>query len=204
MTGPRTGDSVRKPRADAQRNRLRLLEAAKAGFAEKGATVSLEEIARAAGVGIGTLYRHFPTRDALIEQVYQNESQQLAAAAAALSATCPPVEALRGWMLLFVDYLATKQIMVEALNALTGSASRIHAAAGGATLKDAIAMLTGRAVAHGDIRLNMDPLDLLRAIGGVAYKGEGGWQDDARRLVDILIAGLRANRTAEQDMIRPG
>jgi AcrR family transcriptional regulator len=185
----------RKPRADAERNRLRLLDAAKAAFAEKGADASLEEIARGAGVGIGTLYRHFPTRDALVEQVYRNESAQLNQAAADLAATRPPVEALRLWMRLFVDYLATKQIMAEALAAMTSGTSALYAASG-AELKASIADLAGRAVASGEIRLDMDPLDLLRALVGVAQPGAGSaGRENAKRLVDMMIAGARAAGT---------
>src|SRR4029077_8649104 len=95
--------ALRKPRADAERNRVRLLETAKAAFAEKGSGASLDEIARIAGVGAGTLYRHFPTRDALVTAVYRNETEQLVVAATRLAETHPPVMALREWLLLFVD-----------------------------------------------------------------------------------------------------
>src|SRR6202011_5532308 len=105
--------AVRKPRADAERNRVRLLETAKAAFAEKGSGASLDEIARPAGVGAGTLYRHFPPRDALVAAVYRNETEQLVAAANRLAETHPPVMALREWLLLFVDYIATKHGMYE-------------------------------------------------------------------------------------------
>ena len=181
----------RKPRADAERNRLRLLEAAKTVFAEKGADASLEEIARAAGVGIGTLYRHFPTRDALVEQVYRSESTQLAQAAADLARTHPPVEALRLWMRLFVDYLATKQIMSEALNAMVCGPAELYAESG-PQLKGALADLAGRAVASGAIRLEVDPLDMLRALVGVAQPEAGNaGRENAKRLVDMMIAGAR-------------
>src|SRR5262249_4871350 len=103
--------TARKPRVDAQRNRIRLLETAKAAFAEKGPRASLDEIARTACVGAGTLYRHFPTRDALIEAVYRNETEQLVAAATRLAGTHTPTTALREWLLLFVDYMATKHGM---------------------------------------------------------------------------------------------
>src|SRR4030081_758490 len=106
--------TARKPRADAQRNRIRLLETAKAAFAEKGPGASLDEIARTAGVGAGTLYRHFPTRDALIEAVYRNETEQLVAAATRLADTHPPMTALREWLLSFVDYVATKHEKYDA------------------------------------------------------------------------------------------
>src|SRR5882762_10024943 len=99
----------RKPRTDALLNRERLLEVAKEAFTRSGANASLDDIARDAGVGAGTLYRHFPTRDALIEAVYRTEVEKLAAAEREFSAALLPVEALRAWMLLFVDYIATKQ-----------------------------------------------------------------------------------------------
>src|SRR5580700_11696244 len=102
---------ARKPRADAQRNRERILEVAKDAFTRWGANASLDEIAKQAEVGPGTLYRHFPTRDALLEAVYRTEVEKLAAAERELSQAMPPVEALRAWMLLFVDYIAAKQII---------------------------------------------------------------------------------------------
>lgn len=181
----------RKPRADAQRNRARLLKTAKVAFSEKGSGASLDEIARAAGVGIGTLYRHFPTRDALIAAVYRNETDQFYAAVARLAQTHPPVAALREGMLLFVDYMGTKLGMSEALNSIVGGTSELYAASG-AQAKHAITMLVDRAVASGEIRLDIDPLDLLRALAGVANIGAGpNWKQAARRLVDILIAGIR-------------
>ena len=179
----------RRPRADGERNRSRLLEAAKAAFAEKGSAASLDEIARAAGVGIGTLYRHFPTRDALIEAVYRKESEQLLAEAARLGETEAPVSALREWLLLFVDYMGAKRGMSEALNSIVGGGSQIKAASG-ARLKQAIATLVEKAVAKGDIRLEMEPLDLLYALAGVANTTAES-KKAARRLVDILIAGMR-------------
>ena len=185
--------TTRRPRADAQRNRLRLLETARAVFTDKGADASLDAIARAAGVGIGTLYRHFPTRDALVEEVYRNATQQLANAATTLAEAYPPVEALRQWMLLFVDHLATKRVMAEALNALVGGTSELYAASG-TQMKAAIALLVDRAVASGDIQLSVEPLDLLRALAGVANVGSGPhWEESAKRLVDILIAGVRVS-----------
>lgn len=184
----------RKPRADAQRNRTRLLDVAKAAFSEKGSGASLDEIARVAGVGIGTLYRHFPTRDALIAAVYRNETEQLYAAVTQLVQTRPPVEALREGMLLFVDFMGTKLGMAEALNSIVGGSSALHEASG-AQAKQMIALLVDRAVASGEIRLDMDPLDLFRALAGVAHPNAGpNWKQAARSLVDILIAGLTAGR----------
>ena len=183
--------AVRKPRADAERNRLRLLETATAVFAEKGSGASLDEIARIAGVGAGTLYRHFPTRDALVAAVYRNETEQLVAAADRLAKTHPPVTALRDWLLLFVDYIATKHGMHEVLNSIVGGTSDLYSAST-AQVKQAIAKLIDRAVASGDIRLDLDPLDLLRALAGVANIGLGpDGERAAKRMVDILIAGVR-------------
>jgi AcrR family transcriptional regulator len=183
--------AVRKPRADAERNRVRLLETAKAAFAEKGSAASLDEIARIAGVGAGTLYRHFPTRDALVAAVYRNETEQLVAAAGRLVETHPPVTALREWLLLFVDYIATKHGMSEVLNSIVGGTSDLYSAAT-AQMTQAIAQLVDRAVASGDIRLDLDPLDLLRALAGVANIGLGpDGERAAKQMVDILIAGVR-------------
>jgi AcrR family transcriptional regulator len=183
---------VRKPRADAERNRTRLLETAKAVFAEKGSGASLDEIARIAGVGAGTLYRHFPTRDALVAAVYRNETEQLVSAADRLAETHPPVPALREWLLLFVDYIAAKHGMYELLNSIVGGTSDLYSAST-ALLKQAVSRLLDRAVASGDIHLDLDPLDLLRALAGVAHIGAGrDGERAARRLVDVLIAGLRA------------
>jgi AcrR family transcriptional regulator len=183
--------SARKPRADAERNRIRLLETAKAAFAEKGPGASLDEIARTARVGAGTLYRHFPTRDALIEAVYRNETEQLVAAATRLAETHSPIAALREWLLLFVDYMATKQGMYAALNSIVGGTSELYSASS-AQMKRAIAALIDRAVARGDIRPDIDPFDLLRALAGVANisAGSDGTQA-AKRMVDILIAGIQ-------------
>jgi AcrR family transcriptional regulator len=183
--------AIRKPRADAERNRLRLLETAKVAFAEKGSAASLDEIARMAGVGAGTLYRHFPNRDALVAAVYRNETEQLVAAADRLEETHPPVTALREWLLLFVDYIATKHGMYEVLNSIVGGTSDLYSAST-AQVKQAIAKLVNRAVASGDIRLDLDPLDLLRALAGVANIGLGpNGERAAKSLVDILIAGVR-------------
>ena len=119
----------RKPRADAQRNRDRLLAAAKAAFADLGADVSLDEITRRAGVEIGTLYRHFPSRDALVEAVYRREVQHLAEAAARLGKSFAG-DALHEWMLLFVDYIAAKKVIAPALGTIVGGASELYAASG--------------------------------------------------------------------------
>jgi AcrR family transcriptional regulator len=196
VTSDGEANPSRKVRADAERNRVRLLETAKAAFAEKGPNASLEEIARAAGVGIGTLYRHFASRDALVEAVYLNETQQIAAAAQELAASQPPVEALREWMRLFVGYIATKRVMADALGSLAGGTSALYATTS-ALVTTSLGMLVDRAVANGDIRLEFDPMNLLRALAGVTNIGAGpDAEENAKRLVDILIAGLRPSDRA--------
>jgi AcrR family transcriptional regulator len=182
---------IRKPRADAQRNRQRILEIAKDAFTRLGANISLDDVAKQAGIGAGTLYRHFPTRDALLEAVYRTEVEKLAEAERKFAATMSPIEALRAWMLLFVDYIATKQIIAPALNTLVGGPSKLFDASG-ALIKGAINGLVERAVASGDIRPDLDPLDLLRALIGVSnVASTPDWAQSARRLVEILILGSR-------------
>ncbi len=184
----------RKPRADARRNREGLLEAAKAAFAEVGAEASLEEIARRAGVGIGTLYRHFPTRDAVVEAVYRREVQQLAGAAPRLIESLPPVEALRAWMRLFIDYVAAKRVIAPALKSLVGGGSALYADSS-ARISEAMALLVERAQARGDVRPSAEAADLLRALIGFAYVNSApDWEASARRLIDLLIDGLRSER----------
>ncbi|MFZ0520905.1 MAG: TetR/AcrR family transcriptional regulator [Candidatus Acidiferrales bacterium] len=179
----------RKPRTDAQQNRERILEAAKEAFARSGASASLDDIAKQAGVGAGTLYRHFPARDALLEAVYRTEVERLAAAERKFAQTMPPVEALRAWMLLFVDYIATKQIIAPALNTLVGGPSKVYESSR-TQITGAIDALVKRAIKSGDIRKDLEPLDLLRALIGVSNVASSpDWKQSARRLVDILIAG---------------
>jgi AcrR family transcriptional regulator len=183
--------TARKPRTDALRNRERILEVAKAAFTRQGANASLEEIAKQAGVGTGTLYRHFPTRDELIEGVYRNEVEKLAAAAGRFAETMSPIEALRAWMLLLVNYIAAKHIIAPALNTIAGGPSRLHEGSR-SMIQGAIDELVKRAKKSGDLRRDLDAYDLLRALIGVSHVGSGAdWQQSARRLVDILIAGSR-------------
>jgi len=181
----------RKPRADARRNRERILEVAKQEFTRSGVNTSLEEIAKQAGVGPGTLYRHFPTREALLVEVYRKEVEKLAAAEREFAETLPPVEALRAWMLLFVDYIAAKQIIAPALNALASDPKKVFEASYG-QVWEAIRALVKSAIKSGDIRKDLDPIDLLRALIGVANVATSpDWQQSARRLVEILILGAR-------------
>jgi len=189
-----TEPAGRKPRVDGQRNRERLIEAAKAAFADVGPEVSLDEIARRAGVGIGTLYRHFPTRDAIVEAVYRREVQQLADAATRLSDTLPPGEALHQWMRLFVDYIATKKLIAPALGSIVGGVSELYMASG-LLIIGAINELVGRASASGDIRADVDPNDVLRGLVGFTYgNSDPSWEASALRLIDILMDGLRPAR----------
>src|SRR6202012_557992 len=134
----------RKPGTDAQRNRERILEVAKHAFTRSGANTSLDDIAREAGVGAGTLYRHFSTREALLEAVYRTEVEKLAAAERRFAETKPPIEALRAWMLLFVDCIATKKIIAAALNTVVGGPSKLFEATS-ALIKGAIHALVKRA-----------------------------------------------------------
>jgi AcrR family transcriptional regulator len=194
MPKKRPQPAQRKPRTDAQRNRERLLEVAKEAFAHSGANTSLDEIAQQAGVGAGTLYRHFPTRDALLEAVYRTEVEKLAAAEQKLAQEMAPIAALRAWMLLFVDYIAAKQIIAPALNTLVGGPSKVYESSR-SQISGAIHALVERAITSGDIRKDLDPFDLLRALIGVSNVASGpDWKQSARRLVDILIAGSRPVR----------
>jgi len=145
-------------------------------------------------VGPGTLYRHFPTRDALIEAVYHTEVTKLAEAQRELSGKLPPVEAFRAWMLLFVDYIAAKHIIASALNTLVGGPSKLYEGSR-AQIQGAIDALVNRAIKSGDIRKDPAPFDLLRALIGVSNVASGpDWQQSAHRLVDILIVGSRPSK----------
>ena len=176
----------RKQRADARQNRERILIVAKRAFAQSGAQASLDDIAKQAGVGPGTLYRHFPSRETLLKAVYQAAAEKLAAAAAEFAETLPPVDAVRAWMLLFVDYLAEKQI-----SALVDDPHKVYEASYG-QIWGAMRRLVGRAVQGGEIRADLDAIDLLRSLVGVASVGASAdWQQNARTLVDILLAGSR-------------
>jgi AcrR family transcriptional regulator len=181
----------RKTRADAIRNRERVLEAAKAVFSQGGLEASLETVARRAGVGIGTLYRHFPSREALYEAVYRHEVGQLVQLAGHLEAETTPVEALRRWLQAGVEFMATKKGMAAAL-AMAAQASPDLAAYSLDRLTGAVGVLLQRAAAAREIRADIDPEDLLRTLVGMCYAlDRPGWQAKVLRLVDVLIDGLR-------------
>jgi len=198
MSAKRSQTVQRKPRADAQRNRERILEVAKEAFSRSGANASLDDIAKQAGVGPGTLYRHFPTRDALIEAVYRTDVEKLAAAEQKFAQSMPPIEALRAWMLLFVDHIATKQIIGPALNTFVGGPSKLYEGSR-PQVQGAIDALVKRAIKSGEIRKDLDPFDLLRALIGVSHVASSAdWQQSAKRLVDILIAGSRPTKNRKE------
>jgi AcrR family transcriptional regulator len=180
-------------RVDAQRNRERLVTEAAAAFQDRGIDVPLEELARRADVGIGTLYRHFPTRDALIEAVYRHEIDLLCDAAADLRADYPPGEALEQWLLNFVDYVAAKRGMAEALKAALGADSELFAESH-RRITEAIDGLVAAGVDATAIRNDVEPLDLLRAVSGICAAPSAtlpNWDERARRLVALLMDGMR-------------
>ncbi len=197
----RSVKNLRKPRADALRNRDRLLAAAKAVFSAGGPDASLEAVARRANVGIGTLYRHFPTREALYEAVYRHEVEQLGALAEELKGESSPVEALRLWLRSNVEFVATKKGMSAAL-ALAAQANSELMAFSYDRLTKAVGALLDRAVAAGEIRGDVGPEDLLRALIGMCYlHDQPGWQASVVRLLDVFVDGLRVRGDAGS---RPG
>src|SRR5580693_4572373 len=197
MTSP-SAEAVRRPRADAVRNRERVLEAAKTVFSAGGPEASLEAVARAAGVGIGTLYRHFPTREALFEAVYRREVQQLGQLAEQLKSEAAPVDALRRWLRSNVEFVATKKGMSAALALAVQGSSELSAYSFD-RLTRAVGALLDRAVAAGEIRADISPEDLLRALIGMCYMhDQPGWQNTVMRLVDVFVDGLRVRNKVEQ------
>jgi AcrR family transcriptional regulator len=187
-TAPKT---ARKPRSDAQRNRERILEVAKQIFTRRGAGASMDEIAKRAKIGPGTLYRHFPTRDDLLATVYITEVEKLAAAQKKLSAELPPIEALRAWLLVFIDYIAAKKIIAPALNAMAGGPAGVFQQTT-QVMEEAANALASHAVASGDLRPDVDPMDLMRAIYGLSTAGSAvDWPAKAQTFVDILLQGSR-------------
>jgi AcrR family transcriptional regulator len=182
---------LRKPRADAVRNRERLLEAAKAVFSAGGAEASLEAVARRADVGIGTLYRHFPTREALYEAVYRHEVEQLSELAEQLKGEPEPVEALRQWLRANVEFVATKKGMAAALALAAGPPSELTAFSYDRLTK-AVGALLARAAGAGEIRRDVGAGDLLRALVGMCMlHDQPGWQASVVRLLDVFVDGLR-------------
>ena len=187
-------ERIRKPRADSLRNREQLLATAKTVFTEAGVEVALEEIARRAGVGIGTLYRHFSTRGALLAAVYRREVEQLAEAAERLLTEKPPTEALELWFEEVIAYMATKRVVGPALRADPEEGARVFAA-GGPSIHKSFGRLLRAAAEAGEIRADLDETDVLRLLTGFAHGyDQPGWEAGARRMVSIMIAGLRVSR----------
>jgi AcrR family transcriptional regulator len=180
----------RKPRSDAQRNRERLLDAAKAVFARHAGEASLEAVAREAGVGIGTLYRHFPTREALYEAVYSREVDDLVALAATLVKDTDAVDALRRWLRAMIDLVATKKGMVDAL-ALTADTTSTISARLSTRLADALKFILERAVAEGRVRDDVSGEEVLLSLVGVCMMlRQPDWREGAAKMADILVDGM--------------
>jgi AcrR family transcriptional regulator len=201
----KSAKSSPKPRADSIRNRERLLVAAAKVFSADTGQASLEAVARAAGVGIGTLYRHFPTREALFEAVYRHEVDQLYALAEKLSRGADPVESLRKWLHANIRLVATKKGMVEALQLVAHGSSELKTYSF-ERLTAAIAMLLDRGVAAGVLRSDVSPEELLRALVGIFYSQSAEkWQPGALRLVNVFVDGLCKSTTARppRSKLRP-
>jgi AcrR family transcriptional regulator len=193
VTEPTLMDAPAKAmRSDARENREKLLRAASERFGSGGPDVSLELIARTAGVGIGTLYRHFPTREALIEAVYRNEVDQLCDSATALLAELPPDAALAEWMERFVGYLTTKRGLLGALKSVAASQSDLFPTTR-ERLVAAIGELLQAGAAAGRVRPDVDAEDIMIAVNGVwTIAGEGQeWAARARRVLRLVLDGLR-------------
>ncbi len=185
-------------RADAVRNRTKILAAAAATFAESGTDASLEEIARRADVGIGTLYRHFPTRAALIEHVYRSRVDELCATAPELLEHLAPLRALEEWVLSFTAYVGQKRGMVAALRAALGEEPTTVFTDTHDKLSAATTLLLDAARREGAIRGDIEPMDLLRAVSGVCMAGADSGQGDpaekaeqTRRMLGLVLDGLR-------------
>lgn len=181
----------RKPRADAQRNRERILQVARQAFTRYGAEARLDQIARGAGIGPGTLYRHFPSRDNLIEAVYRSEVEKLTAAGRRFTEAMPPLEALRAWMFLFIDHVADKRLILPAMDTVAGGSLRLIEGTR-SLVHGTFITVVQNAIRSGDLRADTDPDDFVRALVGVFHTTAlPGWEASARRIVGILIAGSR-------------
>jgi AcrR family transcriptional regulator len=185
------GKASRRPRSDSLRNRERLLAAAREVFSTGGADASLEAVARTAGLGIGTLYRHFPTREALFNAVYRREVDQLVELGERLMGDPRPVEALRRWLHANVDTIATKKGMLAALAPAPDSARELYADSAQRLIR-AVGALMQRAVAAEELRGDITPEDLMHALVGMCYaRQRTDWRETVIRLVDVFVDGLR-------------
>ncbi|WP_172291955.1 TetR/AcrR family transcriptional regulator [Pseudoruegeria sp. HB172150] len=190
--------SSRKPRADSIRNREKLLAAASDVFSAGGPGASLEAVAREAGVGIGTLYRHFPTRESLFLAVYEREVDEMVDLATRLAGEADPVEALRRWMHASVHMVATKRGMLAALTPTVEGADAFFAEVSKRLLK-AVSDLMDRGIETGRLRGDVPPEEVMRAFLAICYTREQpGWQETVIRLLDVFIDGL-ATSPAQRD-----
>ena len=193
----------RKRRVDAQRNRERILEVAREAFTQHGPEATLDDIARRAEIGPGTLYRHFPTRDALIEAVFRSQVEKLTAAGQRYTLTMQPLEALRAWMLLFIEYVECKLLILPALDTVPGGSLRLIEGTRG-LIHSTFRGLVQRAIGSGDLRAETDPDDIIRAFVGVFHTTSlPGWESSARRIVDILISGSRQDNLPSSTLSVP-
>ena len=184
-------EQARRPRADAERNRTRLLYAARAAFASGRVPVTLEQIARDAEVGIGTLYRHFPTREALVEALYRKELADLCATAGDLLETHAPERALRAWMDGFADYVAAKREMAEALRAVFASGAVTVSQARG-ELTVAVKQILDAGIADGTLRDDVRPEDVVAMIVGIfTATSIAGGREQLERMFDLLVDAVR-------------
>ena len=186
-------ETARPMRSDARRNRDALVVAATTAFTTNGADSSLEDIATAAGVGIGTLYRHFPTREALIEAVYRNEIERLCDGVDARLEEKPADQVLADWMARLVDHVATKKGMAVALRSASGTSSELFAYAH-TKLYETLDRMLAAGVAAGTVRSDVDAKDLLKAVSGMCQTTDQ--REQALRLVALLMDGLRYSATA--------
>ncbi|MFG3256753.1 TetR/AcrR family transcriptional regulator [Streptomyces sp. NPDC048172] len=187
-------DARRPLRADARRNRDKILTAAARVFAEEGLDAHLERIAKVAGVGSATLYRNFPTREALIEAAYRNEVARLCDAVPELLAAQPPYEALRAWTRLFLDYVSAKLGMADALRALAAAGENPYGRSRD-MIQDAVTALMDACVADGAIRADIGPADLSAALAGIALtSARPDQREQAERLLDLTLDGLTVRR----------
>ncbi|GHJ47756.1 TetR family transcriptional regulator [Catellatospora sp. TT07R-123] len=183
--------SDRPLRADAQRNRQLLLDAAARAFAQEGPQATLDAIAKEAGVGIGTLYRHFPTREALVEAAYRSELNRLCDGVADLLRGMPADRALRVWMDRFVEYMTTKRGMGDVLKAVIASGGNPFAHSRD-RLVGAVGTLVAAGAAAGVLRADVAAEDVLTGLSGISLAtGEPARREQAARLLDLLMDGLR-------------
>ncbi|MFJ2173472.1 TetR/AcrR family transcriptional regulator [Streptomyces sp. NPDC087851] len=185
----------RRTRSDALQNRERLLEVAARVFAEQGLDTAPAAIAQQAGVGVGTLYRHFPTREVLIDAAYRRQLAHVCEKVDGLLALHPAAEATRMWMEHFIHYATAKSGMSEALNAVIASGVDPYSDSR-ALLTDAVAALLAAGARDGSLRTDVAPGDVLLLMGGIAYSVRHGTEEQARPIVDLFMDALTKGSAA--------